>query len=170
MQIKELERSFVEDERPSTSIGGLPLAAAKAPVSTLSGFTEQADPADYRIALGSELHPRVYGSLVVSILIFVMASWLAFGRDGETDYLLLIVGFIFAVFAALPMLIFLAGRPEARADGGRKPRPVDQFVSDRIETASGPLSGKQAWLQIAVIPASLALAAILIGLASAFAV
>jgi len=80
------------------------------------------------------------------------------------------VGFIFAVFAALPTLIFLAGRSEARADGDRKPQTIDQFVNDRIETGSGPLSGTQAWLQIAVIPASLALAAILIGVAGAFAV
>jgi hypothetical protein len=34
---------------------------------------------------------------------------LAFGRDGEMDYLFLILGFIFAAFAALPTLIFLAG-------------------------------------------------------------
>jgi hypothetical protein len=131
---------------------------------------EQQDLAHYGVALGGESHPRVYGSLLVSILIFVMASWLAFGRDGETDYLLMIVGFIFAAFAALPTLIFLAGRSEARADGERKPMTIDEFVNDRIATGSGLLTGRQAWLQIAVIPLSLALAAISIGLASVFAV
>ena len=163
MQIKELDRSSArsspKDERHPAAIGGLPRAGSKTSVSTPS-----------RVDLGGELHPRVYGSLLVSIFIFVMASWLAFGRDGETDYLLLIVGFIFAVFAALPTLIFLAGRSEARAAGERKPKTIDEFVNDRIETASGPLTGRQAWLQIAVIPLSLALAAILIGLASVFAV
>jgi len=130
---------------------------------------EREDPARLRLAPGLELHPKVYGSVLVSVVIFMISAWVAFGRDGETDYLLLIVGLVFAIFAALPTLIFLAGRRAARGGGERKAQSLKDFMESRVETGSGQLAGRQAWLQVAVIPLSLALAAILIGLATAFA-
>jgi hypothetical protein len=173
MQVNELERSSggsrPQDECDTAARGwGLP-ADSSVTVSTPRGSTEEENLGHLKVAPGSELHPTVYASLLAGIGIFVMASWLAFGLDGETDYLLMIVGFVFAAFAALPMLISSAGRRTTRADSVRKPVTIDQFVNGRIETGSGLLSGGQAWLQIAIIPLSLALAAILIGLASAFA-
>jgi hypothetical protein len=130
---------------------------------------ERQDPAQLRLAPGVELHPKVYASLLISTVVFVIASWLAFCPDGETDYLLLIVGLVFAAFTALPALIFLAGRRAARAGGMRRQQTLEQFMETRIETGSGTQTGRQAWLQIAIIPLCLAVAAILIGLASAIA-
>ena len=64
MQIKELERSSArsspKDERHPMAIRVLPSAGSKASVAAPSR------------ALRGELHRRVYGSLLVSILIFVM--------------------------------------------------------------------------------------------------
>jgi hypothetical protein len=60
-------------------------------------------------------------------------------------------------------LIVLTARKAAPAGGIRKP----QTLGARIATGSGSLTGRQAWVQIAIIPICLAVAAIFIGLASA---
>jgi len=56
-------------------------------------------------------------------------------------------------------LIVLTARKAARAGGVRKP----QTLGARIATGSGSLTG-QAWVQIAIIPICLAVAAIFLGL------
>jgi hypothetical protein len=57
-------------------------------------------------------------------------------------------------------LIVLTARKAARAGGVRKP----QTLGARIATGSGSLTGRQAWVQIAIIPICLAVAAIFLGL------
>jgi hypothetical protein len=164
MQTAELEPRL---EAPRSSEQAR--SASRTPTREASVKTpaQRVDAAGRRFAPGGELHPKVYGSLLVSTVTFVVASWLAFGRDGETDYLLLIVGLVFFGFTILPVLIFLSARRAARAGGANTDQSLDQFMDSRVETGSGALTGRQAWLQIAIIPLCLAAAAILIGLASA---
>jgi hypothetical protein len=61
---------------------------------------------------------------------------------------------ILAVLIVIPTLLHLVGR------GGNKDIPLDDFLDGRVETPSGPLSGRQAWFQIAMIPIALAFAAV----------
>jgi hypothetical protein len=159
------EASVSDPQRQPSPRAGSPRGSRSARLSS----REREDPTSLRLAPGLELHPKVYGSVLLSTVVFVVSSWLAFGKDGETDYLLLIVALVFAIFAALPTLIFLTGRRAARGGGdARQRQSLDEFMESRVETGSGQLAGRQAWLQIAVIPLSLALAAILIGLATTF--
>jgi len=117
---------------------------------------------------GIELPTAVYGTVMLCVVAIVAAAWLAYGHDAETRYLLFIVGMVFAAFAAIPTLIFLNGRKRAPRDGSRDSPTPERFLAVGLETASGPLSGREAWLQIALVPLSLALAAILIGTVTAF--
>jgi hypothetical protein len=89
----------------------------------------------------------------------LLAAWIAFSRDGETDLNIVVGIFLFTVFAALPWLIYLTASHHKRA----KSENVAHFLSTEVDTATGPLPGAAAWIQIAIIPAALALAATLIG-------
>jgi hypothetical protein len=158
-------RTIAEFDKARQSARPPDQSPAASPLPT--GERERQDTARLRLAPGVEMHPRVYATVLISTIVFILSSWFAFGKDGETDYVLLIVALIFGVFTALPILIYLAGRRSARA-GGADEHETLEFLDSRVETGSGPLTGRQAWVQIAIIPLCLALAAILIGLASSF--
>jgi hypothetical protein len=116
-----------------------------------------------RVPPGGELHPIVYRSLLASPIIIALASWLAFGRNEGTDVDLFVMTMVYATFVVIPTLIYLASR------GRRRRQSVGEFAESRIETGSGPVTGRQAWIEIALVPMALALAAILFGVASAVA-
>lgn len=63
------------------------------------------------------------------------------------------------VFLALPALIYVTARHHLAANT----RHVDEFLDSEVDTATGLLTGREAWFQILLIPAALALAAGLIG-------
>jgi hypothetical protein len=65
------------------------------------------------------------------------------------------------VLFALPIII----REVAAANAGKTHETTGEFLSAPVETATGPLRGSSAWLQVLIIPLSLALAATLIGAA-----
>lgn len=140
-----------------------------APSSQATRDTTDADAAQPSATPGVEFHPIVYRSLLISVVVFIAASWLAFGHDGETDYILLIVNLVFAAFVGIPALIFMAGRKARRTGEAKEHASIDRFLAGRVDTGGGALTGRDAWLQVAIIPFSLALAAILIGAASAIA-
>jgi hypothetical protein len=54
-------------------------------------------------------------------------------------------------------------RKTAAAHGADKPKELEAFLYSHVETATGPLTGIEAWLQILIIPLVLAFAALAIG-------
>jgi hypothetical protein len=88
----------------------------------------------------------------------LLAAWVAFARDAEGDLALSFVLVLTVVLFALPLLVYLTARNHAR-----KQTTQGDFLSARVETWTGTLTGAGAWLQILLIPAALALAATLIG-------
>jgi hypothetical protein len=66
------------------------------------------------------------------------------------------------VFFALPVLVRLTAANQAR----KTREPSGDFLSSRVETATGTISGASAWVQVLIIPLALALAATLIGITS----
>jgi hypothetical protein len=103
---------------------------------------------------------RVY-SVRAAVAWTLLASWMAFARDEDAAFNLGIVVVLAIVFFALPILVHLVAARRAR----RRPEAGD-FLSSRVDTATGSLSGASAWLQVLLIPAALALAATLIGATS----
>ena len=114
---------------------------------------------DYGHVPGEEFPRAVYGSVVAAFVFIVAASWVAFGGGGDADLTLGFATVLTIVFFALPILV----RRTAAAHSNNKPTKLDEFLGSRVETATGSLTGSQAWLQILIIPLSLAFAALAIG-------
>ena len=114
---------------------------------------------DYGHVPGEEFPRAVYGSVVAAFVFIVAASWVAFGSGADADLTLGFATVLTIVFFALPILV----RYAAAARSSDKPAKLDEFLSSRVETATGWLTGPEAWLQILIIPLSLAFAAVAIG-------
>jgi hypothetical protein len=110
---------------------------------------------------GAELPPFVYISVLAAYAWIMLVSVVAFARDWDAGLSLGVAIVLGLVFFALPIII----RHVAKAFSHAKPETPHQFLGAPVETATGPLSGASAWLQVLIIPLSLALAATLIGLA-----
>lgn len=95
----------------------------------------------------------------------MVAAWLAFGGLSGTDLDLAIATALCIVFLALPMIMHRTA--SSRQDHEPHPAP-QQFLSSQVQIATGTLAGREAWLQVMLIPFALALAATLIGGAYAF--
>jgi hypothetical protein len=115
----------------------------------------------YGTVPGTELPAFVYVSVLAAFAWIMLASWLAFAGDMDAMLALGIAVVLGIVFFALPVII----RQVAVANTRNRPEATDDFLSAPVETATGPLPGWSAWLQILLIPLALALAATLIGAA-----
>jgi hypothetical protein len=123
--------------------------------------TQDAPRSGYGSVPGAEFPSFVYISVLAAFAWIMLASWLAFAGDMDAA-LVLAVGVVLAiVFFALPIIIV---RVAAANSPVRRNMPHD-FLSSPVETATGPLRGSSAWLQVLLIPSALALAATLIGVA-----
>ena len=115
----------------------------------------------YGTVPGAEFPTFVYVSVLAAFAWIMLASWLAFAGDMDADLALGIAVVLGIVFFALPIVI----RQVAVANMRNRPEMSDDFLSAPVETATGPLRGSSAWLQVLLIPLALALAATLIGAA-----
>jgi len=115
---------------------------------------------------GVEFPAVVYLSVVAAFAWILLASWLAFGVDTEADLGLSIATVLGIVFFALPILMYRTATHRFRVQRQR----LDDFLRSPVDTATGQLTGSQAWLQVLVIPLTLAFAAIAIGAVHLFAV
>jgi hypothetical protein len=110
---------------------------------------------------GAEFPAFVYVSVLAAFAWIVLASWLAFATDMDAALSLGFVVVLGIVLFALPIIM----REVAAANARKKHETTGDFLSAPVETATGPLRGSSAWLQVLIIPLALALAATLIGAA-----
>jgi hypothetical protein len=108
---------------------------------------------------GAEFPKVVYRSVVAAFGFILAASWAAFGGGADADLSLGFATVLTIVFFALPILM----RRTAATRSGDKPMALDDFIHSHVETATGPLTGAEAWLQVLIIPLVLAFAALAIG-------
>ena len=108
---------------------------------------------------GDEFPPAVYRSVVIAFGWMMLSAWLAFGGTTGTDLDLAVATVLCAVFLALPILMHRSA--SSRLD--RSSQGVGLFLASRVDTWTGLIPGREAWLQVILIPAGLALAATLIG-------
>jgi hypothetical protein len=115
----------------------------------------------YGTVPGDEFPAFVYVSVLVAFAWIMLASWLAFAADMDTALSLGFAVVLGIVLFALPIII----REVAAANASKEHETAGDFLSAPVDTATGPLRGSSAWLQVLIIPLSLALAATLIGAA-----
>ena len=130
--------------------------AAEAEKAERSGENARSN---YGAVPGAEFPVAVYVSVFAAFIWVVVAAWIAFANDTDTDLALGMAVVLTVVFFALPVLIRLTANSHANTTGDGK----QDFLASPVETATGTLTGASAWLQIVLIPAALALAATLIG-------
>lgn len=130
-------------------------------VGTRSTVDKRETRSSYGTVPGAELPTFVYVSVLAAYGWIMLASWLAFAGDTDAALALGIAVVLGIVFFALPIII----RHAAVAFSRPKPQTQREFLAAPVETATGPLSGANAWLQVLLIPLALALAATLIGAA-----
>jgi hypothetical protein len=131
--------------------------------STRDGEAGQLEPrSSYGAVPGGELPAFVYVSVLAAFAWIMLVSWLAFAGDMDATLSLGVAVVLAVVFFALPIIIHQV----AVANTRNRPQTTGDFLSAQVETATGPLSGSSAWLQVLIIPLALALAATLIGAAN----
>ena len=108
---------------------------------------------------GGEFPLAVYGSVLGGFAWMLLAAWLVFGTNAGTDLDLAVITVLGTVFLGIPAIML-----RTAAGQSRTPRPRwREFLSSSVDTATGPLPGWQAWLQVILIPAALAIGATVIG-------
>ena len=117
-------------------------------------------PSSYGSVPGSELPLALYVCVFVAFAWVLLASWLAFAGDGDAELALGMASVLAVVFFALPVLVFLTARSHSSAAGHET---KSNMVTRRVEIATGTLDRASAWMQVLLIPWTLALAATLIG-------
>jgi hypothetical protein len=75
-----------------------------------------------------------------------------------------VASLLFTVIISLPIIICKT----AAAHGRRQGVQLQRFLAGRVDTATGELSGGEAWVQVLLIPLALAFAAVAIGAAYLF--
>jgi hypothetical protein len=122
--------------------------------------TREAPPrSGYGSVPGAEIPTFVYVSVILAFGWVMLASWVAFARDGDAALALAMASVLGIVFFALPVIVHLIAVAHSRPEQ----EPAHEFLSAPVETATGSLPAASAWLQVLLIPLTLALAATLIG-------
>ena len=131
------------------SIGGRLAALRVGLAASGSRRAGEIDPASSSVA---GIHPLVFVSFMVCLVVMMASFFVLFWGQAEPVFLVTIAtGFLF-VYAGVPVLML---RVEMR--GG----PVlGAFLRHPLPTWSGLLTGRDAWIQVCLIPSMLALAAI----------
>lgn len=103
----------------------------------------------------TSVHYAAIGTGIAAYTWLVFVAWLIFGHEGEARLPLAIVTVISIMYLGL-----LAGggwyswdvTPERS-----KARTFGEFLDGPVETATGTISGREAYLQIALMPVALAI-------------
>jgi hypothetical protein len=108
--------------------------------------------------------PRfVYVSIFAVSAWMLMAIWAAFGGREHTAFLLVIVTLFALFFFILFSLPVIIGRARKRKTKEQE-QGVDEFLATPVDTATERLSGAQPWIQILIVPVSVAITATLVGI------
>ena len=129
------------------------------PVTTEDRTGTQEVRSGYGVMAGSEFPTAIYFSVAGAFAWMLGAAWLAFGTNAGTDLDLAMVTVLALVFLGIPTIMHHTAATRYRS----VPKPIAGFLSSQVDTATGWMPARQAWLEVMLIPLALALAATLIG-------
>jgi hypothetical protein len=134
-------------------------AAMSSPATSATAQAKNPARSEYGVMPGSEFPSAVYVSVVAAFAWMLAAAWLAFGSSTGTDLDLAMVTVLGTVFVGIPA----AMHHTAGTRFEWMPKRMAGFLSTHVDTWTGTMPAGQAYLEIMLIPAALALAATLIG-------
>lgn len=115
----------------------------------------------------SDIHYGVY-VLVLSAWGWVIgAFWFAFGSDRHSAFMVGISTIYFLIFFSVPLILARTGRKFISAKPNSQ--SFKSFLRSRVDTATCEMSGREAAVQIALVPVCLALCTTGIAIAVIFA-
>jgi hypothetical protein len=109
---------------------------------------------------GHEFPIAIYASIIGAFAWMLFVAWVAFSAADGTDLDLLIATVLGIVFFGIPIAMHhtsLRSTSDAAAS-------MRQFMDSAFDTFTGPMPARQAWLEVALIPVALAIAATLFGI------
>ncbi len=115
---------------------------------------------DIRPPVGSELPRSVYRWIVAFYGWVLLVAWLAYGRGTESDWNLSVALIICGMMLGIPAII----RHVSFHHQQERPGGFGDFLGSEFEVAGDHMTGREAVVQILVIPASLAILATAIAL------
>jgi hypothetical protein len=108
---------------------------------------------------GSEFPGVVYASVIGAFAWMITTAWLAFAAPDDTDLDLTMVTVLAIVFFIIPLAMHHSAVKRCAPAHLR----TSDFLKSQVDTATGPMPARQAWLEVMLIPVALAIAATLIG-------
>jgi hypothetical protein len=108
------------------------------------------------------VHPISIEVALGAALWFITVTWVGFARGGEIDWDLVVMTLFFIGFFAL---FLLAASYAVKDKRWHLPSTsFHQFLDSPVGTATGTMRGRDALIEIAMVPVSLALAATVIAI------
>lgn len=98
------------------------------------------------------MHPVVFATVFGAFAWMVAAGFAGFGHGRETLFLLGAATLLIAVYTVVPVML---DRMRTARDG-RREASLSTWADEYVQTQSGPLKGREAWIQAATGPVSLA--------------
>lgn len=100
------------------------------------------------------LHPAVNLALTGTLVWLLAAIWLAFGAQSYSALQLAIATFLSIIFALVPYTLWLISQREHRPTAAK---PFREWAAHELQTASGPVEGKDAAIMVLLAPAAVSL-------------
>lgn len=139
------------------------LSATDAVVGHWTGTARAGSTAHSAAAYATDrMHPGVFVLAIGSYGAMVLALWLLFGTDTQTVLSLLVCTAYFGMYFGVPLAMYRIARKT-----GLKEAPagsLGRFLRGDLETITGNLSGWSALSQVLVIPVSLTVGLIAMGI------
>lgn len=101
------------------------------------------------------MHPVVFRVVFGAFLWIILAAFAGFSDGAGSVFLIWIATFLLVVYVSVPLIL---NRIRSYRDGKRGEGPVAEWAEEYVETQAGPLKGKEAMVQVAAGPVSLAVA------------
>jgi hypothetical protein len=133
------------------------------PESIAPAGVPEASSARHMQADEAGVHPGVAKVAIAATIWFLLATWLSFAWNRETDFVLVVVILFFAFFIGLFLLTASFSAKDVRWPV--RETNFHDFLGSDVRIGSGTMPGRDVLIQIALLPVALALAATLIGLA-----
>ena len=102
--------------------------------------------------------PKAAGAFMIASYAALMAAFVVTIHGARADFAMVIAAFYLAMFFAVPA-VFIG----VEGDSARRPDLLE-FLDRGIETATGPISGKGALVQMLIVPVLLAFAILAMGI------
>ena len=102
--------------------------------------------------------PKAAGAFMIASYAALMAAFVVTIHGARADFAMVIAAFYLAMFFAVPA-VFIG----VEDDGARRPDLLE-FLDRGIETATGPISGAGALVQMLIVPVLLVFAVLAMGI------